>query len=85
MDGGYDVGGCGCCGDIMVGANKSPSNDCTTSANKNKLLVDNADRHDNNEWIVFGIPVVVILLSSHNETGDDANAVGIDSDKWIVS
>ena len=58
MDGGDDVRGC--CGDIMVGSNKSSSNDCTTSASKNGLhSVDNdVDGNDSNEWIISGIPVI---------------------------
>ena len=44
MDRGEDVGSCGCCVDIMVGSNKSSSNDCVTSASKSGPLADNADR-----------------------------------------
>ena len=80
MDGGEDVRGC--CRDIMVGSNKSSSNDFTTLASRNwSHSVDdgNADGNDSNEWIVSGIPVIVIVLSSHNETGGDVD--GIDSDK----
>ena len=44
IDGGMDRGDdvCGCCGDIMVGSNKTSSNDCTTSAS-------NADGNDSDE------------------------------------
>jgi len=83
MDGGDDVRGC--CGDIVVvGSNMSSLNDCTTSASRNRSdSVGNDAVNDSDEWIVSGIPVIVIVLSSHNEIGADADADadGIDSDE----